>query len=138
MHVPGYGGWLRAVHTTDCPIIFRNLNEEVLAKFLGYDGVDRTLLRRMATEFGTMYANFVRNGDAGADWSRYTAEETAILWVAETCTSRPHLLDGEIEVVARNGITDIESLRRVLVRNTRRSLNPRQRAFDVDNGMSMV
>ena len=37
--LPGAGGYLRAVHTGDMPLIWRNLDEASLRRWPGYDGV---------------------------------------------------------------------------------------------------
>jgi para-nitrobenzyl esterase len=57
-NLPGYGGYLRAVHTGDTAIVFRNLTDDVLRMWPGYDGTDRAELRRIAAQFGAMYGAF--------------------------------------------------------------------------------
>jgi hypothetical protein len=46
--LPGYGGYLRAVHTGDTAGIFHNLTDDVLRMWPGYNGTDRAELRRIA------------------------------------------------------------------------------------------
>ena len=71
LDLPGYDGFLRAVHTGDMPIIFRNLTDDVLNKFPGYGGLDRTELRRIAEAFGMRYSNSIRAGEPGPKWPAY-------------------------------------------------------------------
>lgn len=135
LDLPGYGGILRAVHTGDMPIIFRNLTDDVLQHFPGFDGVDRSELARISAEFGTMYAGFVRDGNPGSKWPTYDLSDTTVLWLGETVCAKPGLLDQEWKAFSRAGVTDIASLQYRLVNNTRRALNKRKRAFATDNGL---
>jgi para-nitrobenzyl esterase len=127
--LPGYGGYLRATHTGDTAIVFRNLTEDVLRMWPGYDGSDRSELRRIATEFGSMYGSFIRSGNPGSSWAKFDVDNGAIIWLGHTVELKPHLLDKEWDTFARAGIEDVKVLEKRLSTNSRASLNVRSRAF---------
>src|SRR5262249_31721041 len=115
--LPGYGGYLRAAHTGDTAIIFRNLTEEVLHAWPGYDGADRAELGRIATEFGTMYGSFIRSGSPGSAWPKFDVENGTIMWLGHTVEPKQHLLDREWETFVRAGIENVKLLEKRLSHN---------------------
>jgi len=127
--LPGYGGSLRAAHTGDTAIVFRNVTDDILRNWPGYDGADRAELRRIAAQFGTMYGSFIRSGNPGSAWPRFDAESGAIMWLGHTVESKQHLLDKEWNTFVRAGIENVELLEKRLSLNCRASLNVRSRAF---------
>ena len=127
--LPGYGGYLRAVHTGGTAIVFRNLTEDVLRMWPGYDGADRAELRRIATEFGSMYGSFIRSGSPGSAWAKFDVGNGAIMWVGHTVELKRNLLDKEWDNFSRAGIEDVKVLEKRLSTNSRASLNVRSRAF---------
>jgi para-nitrobenzyl esterase len=95
----------------------------------GYDGADRGELRRIATQFGSMYGSFIRSGNPGSTWRTFDAENGAIMWLGHTVELKQHLLDKEWDTFARAGVEDIKGLEKRLSTNSRASLNVRSRAF---------
>ena len=128
LDLPGYGGFLRATHTGDMPIIFRNLTDDVLRHLPGFDGLDRAELRSFAARFGAMYGAFIRSGDPGPQWPRFDERDATIMWLGEDVEARPNLLSAEWDVF-HSGVGDIDTLQRRLADNTRKALNLRRRAF---------
>jgi len=128
-NLPGYGGYLRAVHTGDTAIVFRNLTEDVLRMWPGYDGADRSELRRIATEFGSMYGSFIRSGNPGSAWAKFDVENGAIMWLGHAVELKQHLLDKEWDTFSRAGIEAVKVLEKRLSTNSRACLNVRSRAF---------
>jgi para-nitrobenzyl esterase len=130
MTYPGYGGYLRAAHTGDTAIVFRNLTDDVLRMWPGYDGTDRAELRRIATQFGTMYGSFIRSGSPGSAWPKFDTENGTIMWLGHTVEPKQHLLlNEEWDSFTRAGIEDVKVLEKRLSTNSRASLNVRSRAF---------
>jgi len=127
--LPGYGGYLRAAHTGDTAIVFRNLTDDVLRMWPGYDGTDRAELRRIATQFGTMYGSFIRSGSPGSAWPKFDTENGTIMWLGRTVEPKQHLLYEEWDSFTRAGIEDVKVLEKRLSTNGRASLNVRSRAF---------
>jgi para-nitrobenzyl esterase len=127
--LPGYGGYLRAAHTGDTAIVFRNLTEDVLRMWPGYDGADRSELRRIATEFGSMYGSFIRSGNPGSAWAKFDVENGAIMWLGHAVELKQNLLDKEWDTVSHAGIEDVKVLEKRLSTNSRASLKVRSRAF---------
>jgi len=128
--LPGYGGYLRAAHTGDTAIVFRNLTDDVLRMWPGYDGTDRAELRRIATQFGTMYGSFIRSGNPGSAWPKFDTENGTIMWLGHTVEPKQHLLlNEEWDSFTRAGIEDVKVLEKRLSTNGRASLNVRSRAF---------
>ena len=128
--LPGYGGYLRAAHTGDTAIVFRNLTDDVLRMWPGYDGTDRAELRRIATQFGTMYGSFIRSGSPGSAWPKFDTENGTIMWLGHTVEPKQHLLlNEEWDSFTRAGIEDVKVLEKRLSTNSRASLNVRSRAF---------
>jgi para-nitrobenzyl esterase len=126
--LPGYGGYLRATHTGDTAIVFRNLTVDILRKWPGYDGTDRTELKRITTQFGTMYGAFIRSGDPGSAWPKFDITDGSIMWLGHTVEAKQHLLDEEWATFIRAGIEDVQLLEKRLSHNSRASLNVRSRA----------
>ena len=131
LDLPGFGGFLRATHTGDMPIIFRNLTDDVLSHFPGFDGLDRGELRAIATEFGAMYGAFIRSGDPGPRWPRFDERDATVMWLGKNVEARSNLLSAEWDAF-RSGVGDIDALQRRLADNTRKALNLRRRAFATD------
>ena len=127
--LPGYGGYLRAAHTGDTAIVFRNLTEDVLRLWPGYDGADRAELRRIATQFGAMYGSFIRSGNPASAWPKFDVENGAVMWLGHSVELKQHLLDKEWDTFTRAGIEDVNVLEKRLSTNSRASLNVRNRAF---------
>jgi para-nitrobenzyl esterase len=128
--LPGYGGYLRAAHTGDTAIVFRNLTDDVLRMWPGYDGTDRAELRRIATQFGTMYGSFIRSGSPGSAWPKFDTENGTIMWLGHTVEPKQHLLlNEEWDSFTRAGIEDVKVLEKRLSTNSRASLNVRSRPF---------
>jgi para-nitrobenzyl esterase len=127
--LPGYGGYLRAAHTGDTAIVFRNLTDDVLRMWPGYDGTDRAELRRIATQFGAMYGSFIRSGSPGSAWPKFDTENGTIMWLGHTVEPKQHLLNEEWDSFTRAGIEDVKVLEKRLSTNSRASLNVRSRAF---------
>ena len=128
--LPGVGGYLRAVHTGDMPLIWRNLDEASLRRWPGYDGADPAELERMAAQFGRLYGAFLRDGDPGPDWPAFDDGHT-ILWFGTQVEPRPGLLDDEWAIFRAAGLTDVAGLEKLLVANVRSDLNVRRRATPV-------
>jgi len=127
--LPGYGGYLRAAHTGDTAIVFRNLTDDVLRMWPGYDGTDRAELRRIATQFGAMYGSFIRSGNPGFAWPKFDMENGTIMWLGHTVEPKKHLFDNEWDAFTHGGVEDMKFLERRLSTNCRASLNIRKRAF---------
>ena len=127
--LPGYGGYLRAAHTGDTAIVFRNVTDDVLRMWPGYDGTDRTELRRIATQFGAMYGSFIRSGSPGSAWPKFDTENGTIMWLGHTVEPKQHLLNEEWNSFTRAGIENVKILESRLSTNSRASLNVRSRAF---------
>lgn len=128
--LPGVGGYLRAVHTGDMPLIWRNLDEASLRRWPGYDGADPAELERIAAQFGRLYGAFLRDGDPGPDWPAFDDGHT-ILWFGTEVEPRPGLLDDEWAIFHAAGLKDVAGLEKLLVANVRSDLEVRRRAMPV-------
>jgi hypothetical protein len=122
-------GAIFAAHAGDTAIVFRNLTDDVLRMWPGYDGADRAELRRIATQFGAMYGSFIRSGSPGSVWPKFDTENETIMWLGHTVEPKQHLLNEEWDSFTRAGIEDVKVLEKRLSTNSRASLNVRSRAF---------
>ncbi|KAI9824123.1 MAG: hypothetical protein M1819_001078 [Sarea resinae] len=127
--LPGLGGSLRAVHTGDTPFLFRNYTPEDLAMWPTFDGIDREQVARSSAAMGSLMGAFIRNGNPGPEWPAWDAESQTVLWFGTRVEARKQLLKEEFEAWNRLGVATVRDLEARLVRNVRRGLNVRSRAF---------
>lgn len=120
--LPGLGGELRAVHTGDMPFLWSNLTEEDLARWPAFEGIDRARLAGVARTFGDLYGSFVRTGDPGTAWRRFTPDQHEILWLGESVETRHKSLDDEWSVFTSTAARDVDALERILTANMRSAI----------------
>jgi hypothetical protein len=80
----------------------------------GYDGVDWAELRRIATQFGSIYGSFIRSGNPSSAWPKFEVENGAIMWLGHTVEVKRHLLGKESDAFIRGGIEDVQVLEKRL------------------------
>jgi para-nitrobenzyl esterase len=117
--LPGLGGELRAVHTGDIPFLFGNQTDEDLAGWPTFDGIDRAELARVSREMRDLYGAFIRTGEPGRSWPRYSRGDQTVLWLGHEVAARPGLLSAERGVFRDGGVLDVAGLEDILVRNLR-------------------
>ncbi len=127
--LPGAGGQVRAYHTGDTPLIWRNYSPEDLARWPAFEGVDREELDRSAKAFGAMYGSFIRTGDPGPGWPAYEHGEQQILWLGKVVEARRELLRSELDAFAAAGLSDVSVLEARLAGNVRTALCVPARAY---------
>ncbi|MDR5785321.1 carboxylesterase family protein [Caballeronia sp. LP003] len=121
--LPGFGGYLRAVHTGDMPFLWRNHAEDDLVQWPAFDGADRQEIRRVSKEMGELYAAFIRDGQPGDRWRPYDGQSQSVLWFGKVVESRPNLLTAELDIFRRHAAESVEQLEALLVSNVRRKLD---------------
>jgi para-nitrobenzyl esterase len=123
--LPGLGGELRAVHTGDMPFLWANHTDRDLEQWPAFEGIDRARLACVARTFADLYGNFMRTGDPGAAWDRFTADQHEILWLGETVETRRRSLDDEWAAFTSTAVRDVDALEKILTANARSAITNR-------------
>lgn len=123
--LPGLGGELRAVHTGDMPFLWANHTDRDLEQWPAFEGIDRARLAYVARTFGDLYGNFMRTGDPGAAWDRFSADQHEILWLGETVETRRRSLDDEWATFTSTAVRDVDALEKILTANARSAITNR-------------
>lgn len=113
--LPGFGGYLRAIHTGDVPFLFRNVTDDDLKMWPCFDGIDRQNLERVAHAIGKLYGSSIRNGNPGQTWPAFVIKSQTVFWFGENVEAREGLLSSEWEIFNQTGIKDVRQLEQRLV-----------------------
>jgi len=113
--LPGLDGELRAVHTGDMPFLWSNYTDRDLAGLPAFDGIDRARLAHSARTFGDLYGGFLRTGDPGPRWERFSADRYDVLHLGETVETRPTALGDEWAAFTSTAARDVGALEEILM-----------------------
>lgn len=115
--LPGMGGMLRAVHTGDIPFLWGNYTPDDIAVLPPFKGIDVGRVAVVSAAMRSMYAQFMRSGDPGADWLPFDRDGWNVLWFGEQLEVRPGLLRDEWDLMTRTKVGDISTLADILTAN---------------------
>ena len=89
-----------------------------------FDGEDRDELRRVTTEFGSMYGRFIRDGSPGGSWPAFDEQKQSVLWFGKEVEPRERLLLGERNIFASHGFGSVDALEQRLASNLDAAFKP--------------
>lgn len=118
---PGFDGYLRSLHTGTLPFVWR-AGEAQGPAFRSMDGACPAEVQYLATEFGALYAQYIRDGHPGGPWERFDPEAEPVLWFGLPLESRRRLARAELDAFAAAGVTGIRQLEQRMLGDLRRRL----------------
>ncbi len=118
---PGFDGYLRALHTGTLPFVWR-AGEAQRPAFRSLEGADFAEVQQLATDFGALYAGYIRDGHPGSPWERFDPDAEPVLWFGLPLQTHPQLARAELDAFAAGGITRTRQLEERMLGDLRRRL----------------